>query len=808
MRRPPDVHFSAVLGRKSSIRRRLLVVLASSLLVAGGATSAGAAELALPAVLSSSVGVDASVKASLAGFNPEILISDSQFYDANAMSSAQIQAFLDAKIGTCRTSTCINILSASFSSRDAVVSARTGRQVCAPIVGGTMLVSEAIFRLQVACSISAKVILVTLQKEQGLVTSRAPSDWNIRSAMGANCPDTAPCDPAYAGIGPQLVAGVTQLQTYRAGAFARQPGINFIGYHPNAACGGTNLNIRNYATAALYNYTPYQPNPAALAAGYGTGDGCSSYGNRNFVNYYTDWFESRPAPEITSLNESQHVAALTATGAVLGYPISADGRWGTPVTISTGVANLNRLISIGDFDGNGHRDLIGVDTSGRAWLLPGNGSISYGAPRQIAVDWTGAILITDAGDFDGDGIGDVLTTTASGSLLLWRGTGAGGFRAPKAIGQGWSTMGLISGGTDLTGDGAPDVLARDAGGTLRVYFGNGRGGWAGSAVIGSGWANMRLIFSPGDFNGDGRADLFASTNGGAMWLYAGSGAGTVANGVQIGVGWASMLSVVGSGPKITGARVFPAGAGDVNDDQAADVLARSGSDLLLYAGNGSGGWLATSVVGTGWSAGSRMVTLGDFTGDGVPDIARIEADGTFNLLRGDGAGGFASPTMIGNGWHTMQMIVGGIDFDGDRRVDVVARNSAGDLLLYRGDGAGSWAGAPTTIGNGWSIVDTLFYVGDFNGDRAPDMMARWTDGTLWLYPSSGHGTWLDARQVGNGWGGMTAIFGPGDFDRSGAPDVLARTAAGQLLLYKGDGRGGWASSSVVGWGWGGMAAIG
>ncbi len=52
----------------------------------------------------------------------------------------------------------------------------------------------------------------------------------------------------------------------------------------------SNVNIVNLATAALYDYTPYQPNAAALAAGYGTGDSCSSYGNRNFYLYFNDWF--------------------------------------------------------------------------------------------------------------------------------------------------------------------------------------------------------------------------------------------------------------------------------------------------------------------------------------------------------------------------------------------------------------------------------------------------------------------------------------------------------------------------------------
>ena len=155
-----------------------------------------------------------------------------------------------------------------------------------------LAVSELIYRVQVACGISAKVILVTLQKEQGLTTSSAPSDWNLRAAMGASCPDTEPCDPAYSGVGPQIVQGVRQLKIYKAGKFAKQPGVNFIGYNPNSACGGTNINIQNYATAALYNYTPYQPNAAALKNMAGEGDACSAYGNRNFWRLFNIWFGS------------------------------------------------------------------------------------------------------------------------------------------------------------------------------------------------------------------------------------------------------------------------------------------------------------------------------------------------------------------------------------------------------------------------------------------------------------------------------------------------------------------------------------
>ncbi len=71
---------------------------------------------------------------------------------------------------------------------------------------------------------------------------------------------------------------------YHAGA------LNYVRYNPNAGCGGSDVYIENKATALLYIYTPYQPNEAALKAGAGEGDACSTYGNRNFAIIYNSMF--------------------------------------------------------------------------------------------------------------------------------------------------------------------------------------------------------------------------------------------------------------------------------------------------------------------------------------------------------------------------------------------------------------------------------------------------------------------------------------------------------------------------------------
>ena len=203
-------------------------------------------------------------------FDPGLIISDSQFYDDDAMTEAEIQRFLEEKIGPCTTTRCLDIFRFSIPTYPAFTSQTTDNLVCRQVEGGSnLLTSTVIFRVQQACGISAKVILVTLDKEQGLITGRqstGPSDYSLNFAMGWGCPDTTGCTDASSALGYQIYRGGRQLVTYKLADFSRQPGVHNIQFHPNPSCGSTAVNIRNYATAALYNYTPYQPTAAALAA--------------------------------------------------------------------------------------------------------------------------------------------------------------------------------------------------------------------------------------------------------------------------------------------------------------------------------------------------------------------------------------------------------------------------------------------------------------------------------------------------------------------------------------------------------------
>ncbi|PEF36198.1 serine protease, partial [Bacillus sp. AFS094228] len=87
----------------------------------------------------------------------------------------------------------------------------------------------------------------------------------------------------------------------------------------------------------------------------------------------------------------------------------------------------------------------------------------------------------------------------------------------------------------------------------------------------------------------------------------------------------------------------------------------------------------------------------------------------------------------------------------------------------------------------WAAFTSVLSAGDFDGDGHPDLVARTSDGVLWLYPTDGRGQFLARKQIGTGWQGFTQMLAPGDFSGDGKADLVARAADGKLWLYPGNG---------------------
>ncbi len=277
-------------------------------------------------------------------FQASRIVDDGIFFNPSTMSVGAIQAFLNAKVPVCDTwhapsgsnsppFTCLK----DFRQDTPFRAAEPG--LCSGFNPGNKSAAEIIFEVSRSCGVNPQVLIVLLQKEQALVTDTWPWAIQYRSATGYGCPDSAPCDAEYYGFFNQVYAAARQSKRYLLTPqnFNYRAGFNnFIRFNPNTACGGSTVYIENYATAGLYNYTPYQPNGTALNNLYGTGDGCSAYGNRNFWRLFNDWFGTTFGTVL--LRGSGHTIYVrganpdVAYGVPSGEALKAYGLQSTPVT--------------------------------------------------------------------------------------------------------------------------------------------------------------------------------------------------------------------------------------------------------------------------------------------------------------------------------------------------------------------------------------------------------------------------------------------------------------------------------------------
>ncbi|WP_341954155.1 cell wall-binding repeat-containing protein [Salinibacterium sp. TMP30] len=374
-------------------------------------------------------------------FDPGTIISDAEFYNGNAMTEAQIQSFLNSKTGILKS------LRQNVATRPKEVSQTTGNLICEQILGGTkLLASTMIYRAQVACGISAKVILVTLQKEQGLITNFSPSYHNINFALGYGCPDTpAGCSGAYEGFGYQVFTGTRQFKAYKAANFAKQPGTHTIAYFPNnVACGSKTIKVTNYATAALYNYTPYVPNAAALANLGGLGNSCSSYGNRNFWYYYYSWFGNPTDIKPTAPVERIGGANRYETSAMLvkkSYLTTGVER----VYVATGAGFADALSASG-----------AAGAAGAPLLLVGSNSVPASVKTQLQRLAPQEIIVLGGPAIVSDDVVSVLGTLAASVSRVF---GADRYETSRLVAAASFPAGTTTSAFIATGSTFPDALS-------------------------------------------------------------------------------------------------------------------------------------------------------------------------------------------------------------------------------------------------------------------------------------------------------------------------------------------------------------
>lgn len=329
-------------------------------------------------------------------------------------------------------------------------------------------------------------------------------------------------------------------------------------------------------------------------------------------------------------------------------------------------------------------------------------------------------------DFNNDGRPDLAIWESLTDVLVVRlGNGDGTFvDVPQVPGsEPWGGK-LVT--ADFNGDGKVDLAAPN-GDHVNITLGNGDGTFQARVAYPLSGVDVHNFFAlaAGDLNGDGQADLIAAgkefagpLESDAIRVLLNNGDGTFTQ--------SSAYSAVSSsfnGPSVV--TLF-----DADGDGDLDAHVRFYFDARIFLGNGDGTFPTSSV----FPHNRGEVLVGDFNGDGVPDLAlgddppSIGSPEQVRIHLGVGNGTFAAPVVYTGGGQSSVVVA---DFDQDGVLDLAySTESAPDsaVAVRLGLGDGTFQTLPLVF----AVISTqnsqvqgsglgAFVSADFNGDGRPDL---------------------------------------------------------------------------------------
>jgi hypothetical protein len=310
------------------------------------------------------------------------------------------------------------------------------------------------------------------------------------------------------------------------------------------------------------------------------------------------------------------------------------------------------------------------------------------------------------GDFNHDGKADVAITTCcpAGGVLILLGNGDGTFRSPVTYGVGVGPNNVVA--ADLNHEGNLDlVVANSLSPYLSILMGNGDGTF--QPATQSPPLDNPTFVAVGDFNGDGIPDLVALCSNDSINVLLGNGDGTFQSPVIT----------------LTSFAVQTIGVGDFNGDGKLDLVTAgefgSESTVNILLGNGNG----TFRQGASYTGDTSPVSIAvaDFTNSGKLDFAVANFLGVgIGVWLGNGDGTFQPGVNYQTSfpfWVTTARLNGG-------GMDIVAANfgsfaGPAGATVFAGDGDGTFQPGDFYPEG---TEDRFVAIGDFNGDRKPDLV--------------------------------------------------------------------------------------
>ncbi|MBL9079644.1 MAG: VCBS repeat-containing protein [Planctomycetes bacterium] len=212
----------------------------------------------------------------------------------------------------------------------------------------------------------------------------------------------------------------------------------------------------------------------------------------------------------------------------------------------------------------------------------------------------------------------------------------------------------------------------------------------------------------GDLDGDGVLDLVANDQVfavvGRVWTWRGLGSGAFA------ASPGPLQNLVAPRRDLTIA--------DLDGDGAADVIGSSLPSVFQLRNSGSGSFTSVPTPGA-----PVMARVGDFTGDGLPDLC-VRVGNDLGRMVGDGAGGFGPVQLVPGPFGQGFAGLAAADVERDGDLDLfVGRTNLGMLYLLRNDGSGAFSIEAINLAPSLSFPAECDLL-DVDGDGLRDIVER------------------------------------------------------------------------------------
>src|SRR5713101_1552030 len=412
----------------------------------------------------------------------------------------------------------------------------------------------------------------------------------------------------------------------------------------------------------------------------------------------------------------------------------------------------NTSIALFDFDGDGRLDLALTDFIANAVsVLLGNGDGTFQA--RLGYGTGQEPLSLAVGDFDGDGVVDLVTAnsgSSTASVLL--GNGDGTFVARRDY-PAESNPGAAAAG-DINNDGYPDLVVGNGGplpSSVSVFLGRGDGVFPAHVV--SPDADDPISLALADFNKDQKMDVVTVGRSNTLSVLLGNGDGT----------FQAHLDTIINGPRSVAVGDFD---GDGNPDVVVAGFPRANSawGVGVFLGNGDGSF--QSEVDYSTAEDTSTAVVGDFNGDGIPDIAAGLGINAVSVLLGNGDGTFQAHREFTVAAATLAVAVG--DLNGDGNQDLIVGTDGGWLSVLLGNGDGTFRARQDYAAP--SFTDSVA-LGDFNGDGKLDVAVT----GVGVFLGNGDGTLQTREDYGVGVGGNVVVW---DLNGDRKPDLALSNGSG------------------------------